>query len=183
MLFTCTSISHSSPYPAKFWEQLDLHMGLNQADLKYKSPRNKLVVILLWLCHRIVPWRWSVQNLTGEMQTFQTNTPGSIWIVYKKTQNIEKLDLEGTLIILQSRAFPKVHSRKNKEEHTCIYYSMKESCAQRKTQRTTALSQGLKIYGSKLKTWKVLRQWTLLNSKSVFPMLNWIQNRLFFHSS
>ena len=69
------------------------------------------------------------------------------------------------------------------ERVLCVCYSMKESCAQGKTQRTTALSQGLKIYGSKLKTWKVLRQWTLLNSKSVFPMLNWIQNRLFFHSS
>ena len=46
LLFTCTSIFHSSPYPAKFWEPLDFYVGLNQPDLKYKSPRNKLVVIV-----------------------------------------------------------------------------------------------------------------------------------------
>ena len=46
LLFTCTSIFHSSPYPAEFWELLDFYMGLNQPDLKYKSPRNKLVVIV-----------------------------------------------------------------------------------------------------------------------------------------
>lgn len=71
LLFTCTSISHSSPYPAKFWELLDLCVGLNQPDPKYKTPRNKLVVIFAM----IMSPNSTVQPVCTKLDMWNANFP------------------------------------------------------------------------------------------------------------